>query len=65
MGSNMNCLMQPLRSSRVYQIFFYYDKTATLYQDILPRSGYDIVDQRDQSEPLPRSGYLFCSEVFG
>jgi hypothetical protein len=45
MGSNMNCLMQPLRSSRVYQIFFYYDKTATLYQDILPRSGYDIVDQ--------------------
>jgi hypothetical protein len=53
--------MQPLRSSRVYQIFFYYDKTATLYQDILPRIGYDIVDQPNPSETLPRGGYIFCS----
>jgi hypothetical protein len=35
-----------------------------LYQYILPRSGYDIVDQRNQSETLPRSGYIFAVENF-
>jgi hypothetical protein len=42
---SMSCNMQPLRGSRVYRIFFYNNETATLYQDILPRSGYAIVDQ--------------------
>lgn len=58
---NMKCIMQPLRGSRVCRIFFYNNETAILYEDILPRSGYAIVDQRNQSETLPRSGYIFCS----
>lgn len=66
MGTNRNMkfLMQPLRGRRLSRIFFYNNETATLYKGILPRSGYDIVDQRKQSETLPRSGYI-CGRFLG
>jgi hypothetical protein len=56
---NLKYLMQPLRGRRLCRIFFYYNETATLYQDNLPSSGYNVVDQPNQSETLPRSGYIF------